>query len=153
VVQQALHLKPYQSLFFSTFKYGNLKKLFGEEEILLEQLRKENMHVLLVTGIGNPKQMEQDMRKFAQYVTPLSYSDHHYFTQADVKEINRVAQKIPKPMIVVTTEKDAPRMKNLEGLDELVRDNLYVFPIETEILKNKETILNEQIINYVHKNS
>lgn len=153
VVQQALHLKPYQSLFFSTFKYGNLKKLFGEEEILLEQLRKENMHVLLVTGIGNPKQMEQDMRKFAQYVTPLSYSDHHYFTQADVKEINRVAQKIPKPIIVVTTEKDAPRMKNLEGLDELVRDNLYVFPIETEILKNKETILNEQIINYVHKNS
>ena len=111
------------------------------------------MHVLLVTGIGNPKQMEQDMRKFAQYVTPLSYSDHHYFTQSDVKEINRVAQKIPKPMIVVTTEKDAPRMKNLEGLDELVRDNLYVFPIETEILKNKETILNEQIINYVHKNS
>ena len=153
VVQQTLHLKPYQSLFFSTFKYKNLKKLFGEGEIRLEQLRKENMHVLLVTGIGNPNQMEQDMRKFAQYVTPLSYPDHHYFTAKDAKVINRAAQKMQKPMIIVTTEKDASRLRNLKGLDETVRDNLFVFPIEIEILKNKETILNEQIINYVHKNS
>ena len=153
VVQQALHLKPFQSLFFSTFKYGNLRKLFGDGEIPLEQLRKENMHVLLVTGIGNPEQMEQDMRKFAQYVTHLVYADHHYFTTKDAKEINRAAQKMPKPMIVVTTEKDAARLRNLKGLDNAVYDNTYVFPIEIEILKNKEAILNEQIINYVQKDS
>ncbi len=153
VVQQSLHLKPYQSLFFSTFKYGNLKKLFTKGEMPLEQIRKDSMHVLLVTGIGNPQQMEQDMRKFAQYVTPLSYSDHHYFTPQNVEEINNAALKIPKPMIVVTTEKDAPRLKNMQGFNEVVRDNLYVFPIEIEILKEKETTLNEQIINYVHKNS
>ncbi len=153
VVQQSLHLKPYQSLFFSTFKYGNLRKLFTKGEMPLEQIRKDSMHVLLVTGIGNPQQMEQDMRKFAQYVTPLSYSDHHYFTPQNVEEINNAALKMPKPMIVVTTEKDAPRLKNMQGFNEVVRDNLYVFPIEIEILKEKETTLNEQIINYVHKNS
>ena len=153
VVQQALHLKPYQSLFFSTFKYGNLKKLFTNGEMPLEQIRKDSMHVLLVTGIGNPQQMEQDMRKFAQYVTPLSYSDHHYFTPQNVEEINNAALKMPKPMIIVTTEKDAPRLKNMQGFNEVVRDNLFVFPIEIEILKEKETTLNEQIINYVHKNS
>ncbi len=153
VVQQSLHLKPYQSLFFSTFKYGNLRKLFTKGEMPLEQIRKDSMHVLLVTGIGNPQQMEQDMKKFAQYVTPLSYSDHHYFTPQNVEEINNAALKMPKPMIVVTTEKDAPRLKNMQGFNEVVRDNLYVFPIEIEILKEKETTLNEQIINYVHKNS
>ena len=153
VVQQSLHLKPYQSLFFSTFKYGNLRKLFTKGEMPLEQIRKDSMHVLLVTGIGNPQQMEQDMRKFAQYVTPLSYSDHHYFTPQNVEEINNAALKMPIPMIVVTTEKDAPRLKNMQGFNEVVRDNLYVFPIEIEILKEKETTLNEQIINYVHKNS
>ena len=153
VVQQALHLKPFQSLFFSTFKYGSLRKLFGDGEIPLEQLRKENMHVLLVTGIGNPEQMEQDIRKFAQYVTHPVYSDHHYFTTKDAKEINRAAQKMPKPMIVVTTEKDAARLRNLKGLDDAVRDNTYVFPIEIEILQDKATTLNEQIINYVQKDS
>ena len=153
VVQQSLHLKPYQSLFFSTFKYGNLRKLFTKGEMPLEQIRKDSMHVLLVTGIGNPQQMEQDMRKFAQYVTPLSYSDHHYFTPQNVEEINNAALKMPIPMIVVTTEKDAPRLKNMQGFNEVVRDNLYVFPIEIDILKEKETTLNEQIINYVHKNS
>ena len=60
---------------------------------------------------------------------------------------------MPKPMIVVTTEKDAPRLKNMQGFNEVVRDNMFVFPIEIEILKEKETTLNEQIINYVHKNS
>jgi tetraacyldisaccharide 4'-kinase len=153
VVQQTLHLKPFQSLFFSTFKYGNLKKLFGKGEMHLERLRKDNMHVLLVTGIGNPKQMEQDMRKYAQHVTPLSYSDHHYYTEKNAKEINDAAQKMPKPMIVVTTEKDAPRLASIKGLDDSVRDNVYVFPIEIEILKKEETALNEQIIDYVHKNS
>ena len=153
VVQQALHLKPYQSLFFSTFKYGKLKKLFGEGEMPLEQIRKDSMHVLLVTGIGNPQQMEQDMRKFAQYVTPLSYPDHHYFTKKDAEDINKAAQKMPKPMIVVTTEKDAARLKEMKELNETVRDNLFVFPIEIEILKEKEETLKEQVINYVHKNS
>lgn len=153
VIQQALHLKPYQSLFFSTFKYGNLKKLFGEGEMPLEQIRKDSMHVLLVMGIGNPQQMEQDMRKFAQHVTPLSYSDHHYFTTKDVEEINKAALKMPKPMIVVTTEKDAPRLKDMQGLNEAVRDNMFVFPIEIEILKDKEKTLKDQVINYVHKNS
>ncbi len=153
VVQQALHLKPYQSLFFSTFKYGNLKKLFDEGEMPLEQIRKDSMHVLLVTGIGNPQQMEQDMRKFAQYVTPLSYPDHHYFTSQNVEDINKAALKMPKPMIVVTTEKDAPRLKKMQGFNKVVRDNLFVFPIEIEILKEKEETLKEQVINYVHKNS
>ena len=153
VIQQALHLQPFQNLFFSTFKYGNLKKLFGEGEMPLEQLRKDNIHILLVSGIGNPQQVEQDMRKFAQYVTHLSYPDHHYFTPKNAKEINNMARKMPKPTIIVTTEKDAARLKNLKGLDETVRNNMFVFPIEIEILKNKETILNEQIIDYVHKNS
>ena len=153
VVKQALHLKPFQTLYYSTFKYGNLKKLFAEGEMPLEQLRKDGMHVLLITGIGNPQQMEQDMRKFAQHVTPLSYPDHHYFSQQNVKEINEAAQKIPKPMIIVTTEKDATRLKNLQGLSATVRDNMFVFPIEIEILKEKETTLKEQIIDYVHKNS
>lgn len=153
VVKQALHLKPFQTLYYSTFKYGSLKKLFTEGEMPLEQLRKDNIHVLLVTGIGNPRQMEQDMRKFAQYVTPLSYPDHHYFTEQDVKDINNAAQKMSKPMIIVTTEKDAPRLKNLSGLSETVRENMYVFPIKIEILKDKETTFKEQIIDYVHKNS
>jgi len=153
VVQQALHLKPFQSLFFSTFKYGNLRRLFGEGEMHLEQIRKDNMHVLLLTGIGNPQQMEQDMRKFAQHITPLSYPDHHYFTPKDAKKINEMAQKMPKPMIIVTTEKDASRLINLKELNETTRDNMFVFPIEIEILKDKENTLKEQVINYVHKNS
>jgi len=56
-------------------------------------------------------------------------------------------------MIVVTTEKDAARLRNLKGLENVVSDNTYVFPIEIEILKDKETTLNEQIINYVQKDS
>ena len=152
VVQQSLHLKPFQGLYFSTYRYGSMKKLFGDGEMCLEQLRKDNMHMLLLSGIGSPQQLEQDMRKYVQHVTPLTYPDHHYFTRKDADTINRTAQQMEKPMIIVTTEKDASRLKNLEGLDENVHNNIFVLPIKIEILKEKETILNEQIINYVHEN-
>ena len=64
VILSALQIKPYQQIFFSTFNYGNMHQLWGEETLELDTLRKDNTHVLLLTGIGNPLQMEQDMRRF-----------------------------------------------------------------------------------------
>ena len=66
VILSALHIRPYQQLFFSTFAYGTMRQLWGNGSLDPEALRKENTHVLLLTGIGNPRQMEQDMRRFVQ---------------------------------------------------------------------------------------
>lgn len=153
VIQQKLSLKPYQKLYFSTVKYGSLHQLFGDETMPLVRLRSDNLHVLLLTGIGSPMQMEQDMRRFAQHITPLSFPDHHYFSPNDSASICEALRQLSKPSIIITTEKDATRLRQLQGLDEQTRQSIYVLPIEIEILRNETNTLNYNIQNYVRENT
>ena len=153
VVQQCLALKPYQDLFFSTLRYAPLQALFKDGQRNLETLRPEDIHVLLVTGIACPYQMEQDLRKYAQHIRTLSFPDHHKYRPADVRLINKTFADMPRPKIVITTEKDAARLRDVKGLDSQVEENFYALPIQVEIMRNQTTAFNEKILNYVHKNS
>lgn len=152
VILSALRLKPFQQIYFSTFDYGALRQLWGDGQIAVESLRKENIHVLLLSGIGNPRQMEQDARRFVQHVTPLSFPDHHYFSRRDVDAIRQAFQALPKPHIIVTTEKDAARLQYLEGLDEEVKQSIYVLPVEFGIMRNEKEKLDKTILDYVREN-
>ncbi len=153
VIQRALNLKPHQRLFFSTLHYANLCGIFNDKEKPMKNLREENQHVLLLTGIGNPEQMEQDLQRYADHITHLSFPDHHYFTPKDIRHINETFEQIPAPRLIITTEKDVTRLIDLEGLSEEVRENAYVLPIKIEIMRKENTTFNEKITGYVLKNS
>lgn len=153
VILSALHIRPYQQLFFSTFAYGTMRQLWGNGSLDPEALRKENTHVLLLTGIGNPRQMEQDMRRFVQHITPLSFPDHHYYTKRDADTIHQALLALPKPHIIVTTEKDAARLLHLQGLSEEVKRCTYVLPIEIRIMRDEKDKFNKTITSYVQENT
>ena len=149
---KALKLYPYQKLFFSTLKYSRLIPLFGEEEYSLDELL-PHKHVLLLTGIASPEQMKMDLEHYETDITPLSFGDHHYFSAKDVALINETYARMSSPKLIVTTEKDATRLKDLNGLSEEVRKSLYALPVEIEILQNQQESFNENITGYVFKNS
>ena len=153
VILSALNVKPYQQLFFSTFSYGNLRQLWGDGTLELDTLRKDNTHVLLLSGIGNPQQMEQDVRRFVQHIVPLTFPDHHYYIRRDAETINQSLLSLPKPHIIITTEKDASRLLHLQGLSEEVRQNLYVLPIEISIMRDEKNKFDKTIIDYVQENT
>ena len=153
VILSALHIRPYQQLFFSTFAYGTMRQLWGNGSLDPEALRKENTHVLLLTGIGNPRQMEQDMRRFVQHTTPLSFPDHHYYTKRDADTIHQALLALPKPHIIVTTEKDAARLLHLQGLSEEVKRCTYVLPIEIRIMRDEKDKFDKTITSYVQENT
>lgn len=153
VILSALHIRPYQQLFFSTFAYGTMRQLWGNGSLDPEALRKENTHVLLLTGIGNPRQMEQDMRRFVQHITPLSFPDHHYYTKRDANTIHQALLALPKPHIIVTTEKDAARLLHLQGLSEEVKRCTYVLPIEIRIMRDEKDKFDKTITSYVQENT
>ena len=152
VILSALQIKPYQQIFFSTFNYGTMHQLWGEETLELDTLRKDNTHVLLLTGIGNPLQMEQDMRRFVQHITPLSFPDHHYYTKRDADAIHQALLALPKPHIIITTEKDAARLMHLQGLSQEVKQGTYVLPIEISIMRDEKDKFNKTIVDYVREN-
>ena len=116
VITKAMNLFPYQELYFSTIDYCPLVPLFGGEEIKLEEVK--DMNVLLLTGIASPKQMQEDLTAMGAKVNTLTYSDHHQFKKKDIVRINEMFAAMPSPKMIITTEKDAARLHDMEGLSQ-----------------------------------
>lgn len=150
-MQMSLQTRPYQQLFFSTFAYGTMHQLWGEDTMEPVSLRKDGMHVLLLTGIGNPRQMEQDVRHYVQHITQLTFPDHHAYGRRDAQNIAAAFRSLPSPRIVITTEKDAARLKNLKELDDDVRQATYVLPVNVRFMRDEQEFFNKTISDYVRQ--
>ncbi len=153
VIKNALKLYPYQKLFFSIFVYGNLLSLFGTDERTLCSLLPTEQ-VMLLTGIALPEQMMFDLAQYTRNLVPLKFADHHYFDSRDTATINAAYRAMQGPLkLIITTEKDATRLWEAEGLDEEVRQAIYVLPVKVDFLQNRTEYFNEKILEYVHKHS
>ena len=152
VITKAMSLYPYQSLYFTTLSYGHLQGLFNHAERPLETLLKDES-VLLLTGIASPEQMIHDLTPYASKLTPLTFSDHHSFKEKDVAQINNMFSQLPQPRCIITTEKDAARLRDVEGLSDDVRNSIYTLPVNIQFMLDQEDMFNQNIINYVRKNS
>ena len=153
-ISRSLELYPWQKLFFSTFKYGKLYNLFdpSQPQFELEQLKETRPSVLLLTGIGSPEQMEYDLIQYTTFKS-LNFSDHHTFKKKDIRQIeNAFSDLSGENRLIITTEKDATRLMQCDGISDEVRKSLYVLPVEVAIM-NDEEYFNETIIGYVRKNS
>lgn len=135
-----LGLYPYQKLFFSRYNYNDLKPLYPEDvtEIpSLSQLTDKNTIVALA-GVANPRPFVQHLRKFRAKTRGLIFPDHHNFTRDDILALIGKIKTSPDPSrtIVVTTEKDAMRLKNFKGLPKSLRRRIFYIPISVQFLSN-----------------
>ena len=136
-------------VYFSEIKYG--------KPYLLTDTGKEveittGSRILLVTGIAKPLPLKSEIERRGATVTLMQYGDHHNFSSSEFEEIAKQFKEGGYSMIV-TTEKDASRLLNREDLPQTIRDNTYVMPIEMEILNGEGKLFNQNIYNYVTKNS
>ena len=145
--QERLSIHVSQQLYFTRFHYGDLYQ--DEDTIPLGQLNQ--YHVLMVTGIADATPMKKKLEEYTD-VTSIQFGDHHAFSQQDYAHIEAVFHQLPsdKPCLVVTTEKDRARM----DVSQLtIKHQIYTLPIQVEVLQQAETIFNQQILDYVRKNS
>ena len=152
VLMKALDLYPYQSLYFTTLIYDNLKQVYGTESMPINSLP-NRCNVLLLTGIASPKQMQNDLSVYNYNLSYLSFSDHHNFSKKDIRTINRKFAELPSPKVIITTEKDVARIKFVEGLNDEVKESMYALPVRIKFMLGQEEDFNNKIINYVRKNS
>jgi len=152
VLTRALNLFPYQQLYFTCLQYGNLKAIFNESTRRLDEIKPDE-HILLVTGIASPEQMVEDLAPYSKNIISLEYSDHHQFNADDVEKINNTFAMMQTPRFIITTEKDATRLENIEGLSEDVKNNIYTLPVEVKVMLDQQEKFDEVIMSYVQKNS
>lgn len=152
VVTKQMNLFPYQHLFFTTLDYDPLHPLFGGSDRPLDSIAKDE-HILLLTGIASPKQMQMDLQPYTTHITQMAFRDHHVFTQHDVERINSEFAALPEPRMIITTEKDATRLACVDGLSDTVRRNIYALPMKVRFLLEQGEFFDENIVGYVLKNS
>ena len=152
VLTKAMKLYAYQSLFFTSLHYGAPYLLFGGDETRVP--KKQDSDVLLLTGIASPEQMIDDVQPNVKSLKPLTFPDHHAFSPRDIEKINNTFAAMPEESrVILTTEKDAARLRNVSGLSEEVKQRLLVLPVEVKFMLDGEEIFNDKIISYVRKNS
>jgi len=153
VLTKAMRLYPYQDLYFTTLNYGQLYPLFIRHDRFSLQDIPQDRHILLLTGIASPAQMVMDISPYNNHITPLSFPDHHQFGKKDVARINEAFAALEGPKMIITTEKDAVRLMQTEGLSDEVKENIFVLPVEISFMLDRGKDFNEKIISYVRKNS
>lgn len=152
VLTRTIPLQPFQTMFFTSIVYGQLTQLFGHGQRTLDSLQ-SNEHVMLIAGIASPEQIMADLKTYCNSIHNMSFSDHHQFSPSDVLRINSEFERMPQPKMIITTEKDAMRLKALEELSPEVKQSLYYLPIEIKVNQNQQDDFNDLIKEYVQDNA
>ncbi len=149
-IARKLRPAPEQQLYFSTLCYGRLRPLFPDcVERPAADMGKDE-HVLVVTGIASPTLLMKEVETHTPHVRLLKFGDHHDFSRKDIQAIRTAFDQLGgTARRIVTTEKDAARLKSHTDLDGVLKANLYELPIEVAFLQDRQTSFNQNIIDYV----
>ncbi|MCD8165377.1 MAG: tetraacyldisaccharide 4'-kinase [Bacteroides sp.] len=154
VISKRLELYPFQQLYFTSLQYGEIEPLFPEEcesPVLLTDIDKDT-EILLLTGIASPAQMINDLQTYSQHIHPVSYPDHHRFTSKDLRHIRETFDKLPEKKLIITTEKDAARLLQMQDIDPEIKKNIYKLPIEITFLQQQQENFDKHILGYIRSN-
>ena len=146
-----VNLFPYQKLFFSSFSYSNPIAVFEENNIKELDINciGKGYNILAVSGIANPSQFDDFLVSTGATVKTIHFSDHHNFSNKDINNIidkfSSIAKNNREKSYIITTEKDAARILNL-NIPEEIKMRLYALPLIVKINNNEDTLLEEYLI-------
>ena len=129
-------LMPFQHLFFSHFQYKELRPVFPELATTVPYLDwlGENDRILAIAGIGNPRPFIRQVKSHGARVEVDIYPDHHNYTRKDIEYIQGRFDSLRKggQRIIVTTEKDAVRLKANPYFPYELKASTFYLPISVE---------------------
>ncbi|CAN5555694.1 tetraacyldisaccharide 4'-kinase [soil metagenome] len=149
-------LLPEQKLFFSFFRYGDIVRLNSKSGNMLigtNYYFEKRFTILLVTGIANPSGIAEYLKRKTDKLETIVFRDHHEFTPDDIRTITETFNNIANAnKIIVTTEKDAMRLRNPE-LDEATRAlPIFYLPVQVQFHHQDKEQFDNIVLNYARQN-
>lgn len=147
-------LEMHQHLFFTTTKYNPIRPVFRDVEQKEGQYFKEKqVPLLLLTGIADPRPIRTFARSISTRLHEMRFPDHHTYTEKDLSKILEKRESMDHPeALILTTEKDAMKIQELNVPDSL-KKHFYYVPIRVSFMDDKqEKEFNQIILNYVRSN-
>jgi tetraacyldisaccharide 4'-kinase len=137
-IKNEMCLTANQSIFFTGLAYEKPIPLFGGAAGEI----KNTTAVLLVTGIADPAPLVRYLSGITRGVTHISFPDHHRFKANDIEAITSAYDALgTDDKIIVTTEKDGVRIKEITNIADRIRKALYYLPIGVQFIENEDEFL------------
>lgn len=128
-----LGLRQEQALFFTSVSYAQAEPVFPEADphyIYSQRL-------VLVTGIANDAPLRSHLSDSYKIIRRMEFSDHHRYTRGDMKKLASAIKENPTACLM-TTEKDAQRMRDVKKVDEKVKQRLFYMPVKATFFSPEE---------------
>ncbi len=156
IVVKQISKAPYQNLYFTSIVYKKPVPLFEgtipEDDILSAAAIRET-GILLVTGIANPEPLADYLRNKTAEMICMSFSDHHGFSSRDIERMKETWDSLKSHRkYLLTTEKDAVRLREFTNIAEPFRSAFYYIPVGIYFLNDDQKEFDNLIIDYVRKN-
>lgn len=100
--------------------------------------------VVLVSGIANDRLFAEEVQKHFNMLHRLSFPDHYRYKLSDIQKMRELLLESSSAMIL-TTEKDAVKLKN-EAFSKYLEDfPIFVLPIKVKLEQDKSQYLDARI--------
>ncbi len=127
-IQSRLRKHSSAPIYFSTIDYEHLK---NKDQQTITPTALANYHVILFTGIANPKPLLDYLKPNSLELTHINFNDHHAFSSTDIQVISDAFHTVSnESKIIVTTEKDYQRLPSSFAQTYPI----YIVPIHQKIL-------------------
>lgn len=158
IIEENMKLRAHQALHFTKIVYGEMEPVFLStfSKRMRARIGKED-EILLLSGIASPAPFIKEAEKYSDHVIPVTFPDHHAFTKTDFKKLQEIFERMPvNRRWILTTEKDAARLKNNPLVPKEWKKFLFYLPITIDFCIDKDfdqtiqTHINTAIKNNLH---
>ena len=142
------------TLFFSFLKYGNLKS-FNENahDRSLNSINQKSK-VILLTGIAKASLLLEELASYGPELIHHQYPDHHQFSDKNIaKLVNEFNELTGDDNLIITTEKDAQRLRTAGIIEQLKDLAIYYLPVEAAFNEPEVKKFNNLIEEYASKST
>ena len=129
----ALGLKPSQKLFFTSISYLPMEPVFDAADSRFTY----SQRAILFSGIAKDGPLRSFLSDKYKVVRRFAFPDHHRYSRGDIRSIMNAVRACPTAG-VITTEKDAQRIRDVKKLPEELKQRLFYVPIEVGFLGEGE---------------
>lgn len=148
-ITEELRVLPRQQIFFSYISYGEPVPLAGSGETSFPA---RLVSVLLLTGIADHSLLKEQVQRICSEVEVMKYEDHHRFNEKDVSRIEQRFNSIPTlKKVIITTEKDAMRLKTNELFPLIEHLPVFYIPIRIEFHGKDREEFDQRVLGFATK--
>ena len=90
-------------------------------------------NAVVLAGIADDRSLCRGVSWKYTVSETISFGDHHDYTLSDISKVAAAVRRHPTA-VILTTEKDAQRLRSLTGMPDQVSSRLFYIPIESEII-------------------